>query len=75
MSEIVVRKDGDKWCAFFNDKAIASSKCRPCVVHSIKSVTKKSEKYKTLVVMNEDGTTKERISIGIHANGPATQNL
>lgn len=56
MSEIQVKKDGDKWGAFVNDKLIAKAPCRPCVVKAVMKVTKNSSKYKTIKVFNEDDT-------------------
>jgi hypothetical protein len=73
--EIIVRKDGEKWGAFYGDRRIAASGCKACVVHSVRLVTKNSERYKVLVVMNEDGTIKETIPIGSNANRSTTQNL
>lgn len=65
MSEIVVKKDNDKWGAFVGDKRIAASACRPCVVHAILAVTKKSGKYKTIVLLNEDGSLHQTLPTGV----------
>lgn len=65
MSEIVIRKDQNKWGAFYNDKRIAASDCRACVVNAVLSVTKKSSKYKLITVLNEDGTEYRRLATGV----------
>lgn len=64
MSEIVIMKDNDRWGAFVGEKRIATSGCRPCVVHAVLAVTKKSSKYHSIVVCNEDGTIARTIPTG-----------
>lgn len=65
MSEIVIRKDSDKWVAFFNDKPIAKSGCRNCVVHVVLAVTKQSSKYSSIKVLNEDGSVAKTLQTGL----------
>lgn len=64
MSEIVVRKDGDKWGAFVDEKRIAVSTCRACVISAIAGVTKKSSKYHSIKVLNEDGSIARTLPTG-----------
>lgn len=65
MSEIIIRKADDKWGAFFADKLIAKSGCRSCVVHAVLAVTKQSSKYRSITVLNEDGTEYRKLSTGV----------
>lgn len=62
--EIIIKKEGDRWGAFYGDKRIAISGCRPCVVHAVLAVTKKSSKYNVVVVMNEDGSVARTLPTG-----------
>lgn len=65
MSEIVIRKDLDKWIAYYGDKPIAKSICRSCVVKIVLAVTKNSSKYKTIVVHNEDNSVRYYLPTGV----------
>lgn len=64
MSEIIIKKDQDRWFAFFNDKRIASSGCRNCVVQAVIAVTKKSSRYSSIKVLNEDGSVAKILPTG-----------
>lgn len=65
MSEIIIKKDQDRWFAFFNDKRIASSGCRNCVVKAVIAVTKGSSKYRSIKVLNEDGSVHRTLPTGV----------
>lgn len=65
MSEIIVRRDGVKWGAFREDKRITAAACQPCVVKVLMTILKGSEKYTSIRVLNEDGSTKMVIPIGV----------
>lgn len=67
MSNIVVKKDGEKWGAFYNDRRITGSACKPCVVKVLLTILKNSSKYKTITVMNEEGAPERTILIGVNA--------
>lgn len=56
MSEIAIRKVEDKWIASFNNRPIAKSVCKSCVVKLVLAVTKNSSKYDKIIVHNEDGS-------------------
>lgn len=64
MSDIVVRKDGEKWVAFYNDRRISASPCKACVINVLMAVTKNSGKYKSVSVMNEQNQVERIIMIG-----------
>lgn len=66
MSDIIIRKDGEKWVAFANDKPIGGSKCRDCIIKVMLAITKKSQRYKTITVYDEDGSLKHKLLTGIH---------
>lgn len=65
MSEIIVRKDGDKWGAWFGDHQIIKSACKACVINVLLTVTKQSDKYKTIVIQNEEGIAEKVITTGV----------
>jgi len=51
--EIVIKKNGDRGTAYDGEKSIANSKCRSCVVKILLSVTKNSERYKSILVYDD----------------------
>lgn len=73
--EIEVRAAEGKWGAFFNDKLIATSSCRPCVVKAVISVTRRSSKYKTIKVFNQDGSVHAILQTGEGYGRPVTKGL
>lgn len=66
MRIIRIKKDGDKWAAFHDDKRIGSSACKACIIKTIIAVTKKSTKYHSIVVHDEDGTPIRTIPLGAY---------
>lgn len=75
MSEIVVRRHNDRWGAFVNDRCIAVHSCRPCVVKVIQMLTKESERYTHITVLNEDGSPRETISTGVNRGRTTQEDL
>lgn len=65
MSEIVIRKELDKWGAFVQDRRIAIGNCQSCVVKVVLAVTKNSTRYKTIVVHNEDNSVRYYLPTGV----------
>lgn len=61
---IVVQKVGEKWVATYNGRHIASAICKSCVISVVKSITSKSDRYKSLTVINEDNS-ETSIPIGV----------
>ncbi len=65
MSDIIVRKNGNKWGGYFEDKHIVSGGCKPCIIHALIRVMEKSEKFKRVIVMHENNRDIEQtIEIG-----------
>lgn len=61
---IIVRPEGEGWGAFYGFKLVGKSKCRSCIVNAILSVTKASDKYESITVLNEDGTIRAILKTG-----------
>lgn len=55
MSEIIVHRENDRWSAFSEGRRIVSSKCKPCVIKILRSLTKNSTCYKEIVVFDSEG--------------------
>lgn len=64
MNEIVVRKDGEEWAAFYGDRRIAHTKCKNCIIKVLLHLFKNSTKYRTIRVEDEDGELTHRLFTG-----------
>lgn len=69
MSDIIVRPNGNKWGAFFEDRHIVSSACKNCVIQAVRNVTKKSQRYKRIIVKNAAGDIEWSAEIGVNDAG------
>lgn len=63
MATIVIGKSDGRWKALCEEKQIAASPCKKCIVNAVKSMTRLSDKYTVLLVLNEDGS-RQAIPIG-----------
>lgn len=65
MSEILVHEHGDKWIATFNNRKIAHSHCKNCIVKILLHVTKNSSRYSKIVVLGRDGVIEKTLATGV----------
>jgi hypothetical protein len=71
--DVLIRQlDKKTWAGFIGDNQITKPGCRACVLKMLKGVTAKSNKYKRIIIMNEDGT-QEIHSTGVNGDGRQTQ--
>ena len=56
MNEIYIRKVGEDWAGFVDEKQITKPACKACILKLLKNITVKSNRYKEIIVINEDGT-------------------
>lgn len=66
MRIIRIKKDGEKWSAYHGDKRIGGSACKSCIINVMIQITKKSTKYDSIVIHNEDGTPNRTIQLGVY---------
>lgn len=71
--DIEVKFQENRWVALSNEKVvITSTKCRACVVNVIKNLTANSQRYRHIIVYNEDGTRAYSMLTGAN-NGRTNQ--
>jgi hypothetical protein len=75
VNEIIVRRDGVMWGAFFENRRITAAACQPCIIQVLRTVFGKSEKYTTIKVLNDDGSTQMVIPIGVTHGRTASKDL
>jgi hypothetical protein len=64
MNEIVVKKDGEKWAAFYGDRRITRAACKNCIIKVLLTMFKNSTKYRTIKVEDENGELTHRLFTG-----------
>ena len=74
MQNLQIKWNEVKWSCYSDNKIIASSKCRSCVVKIIIKLTKNSTKYNELSVYDKDGSLKATYRLG-EANDRNNQEI
>ena len=64
MGEITIQKQGEKWFAFYENRKVAGSLCKNCIIKALMNITGRSNKYTKIVVLNVDGTVEKTLQTG-----------
>ncbi len=68
-STIIIKRCENGWSAWNNDKAIAESPCKPCIISLMKNLTKNSKKYTSIFVVADNGEILEEMKTGVKNAG------
>ena len=64
-STIIIKRGETGWSAFNNNKPIAKSPCKPCIISLMKNLTKNSKKYSSIIVVADNGEVLEEMKTGV----------